>query len=109
MPIVASVPLQLFARAIALLRGYDVDQPRNLAKSVTVECRLGAASRQSFQTAAVSNEVTGGPHHGSLGTHPCRWSRHPHEVLEAIDPVRIELLGGPLRSLGNSRQINKED
>ena len=36
-PIVASVPLQLFARAIALLRDCDVDQPRNLAKSVTVE------------------------------------------------------------------------
>ncbi len=36
-PILASVPLQLFARAIALLRGCDVDQPRNLAKSVTVE------------------------------------------------------------------------
>ena len=35
--IVASVPLQLFARAIAVLRGCDVDQPRNLAKSVTVE------------------------------------------------------------------------
>lgn len=37
MPIVASVPLQLFAREIALLRGCDVDKPRNLAKSVTVE------------------------------------------------------------------------
>ncbi len=36
-PITASVPLQLFARAIALERGCDVDQPRNLAKSVTVE------------------------------------------------------------------------
>lgn len=36
-PITASVPLQLFARSIALLRGCDVDQPRNLAKSVTVE------------------------------------------------------------------------
>ncbi len=36
-PILASVPLQLFARAIALARGCDVDQPRNLAKSVTVE------------------------------------------------------------------------
>jgi glucosamine--fructose-6-phosphate aminotransferase (isomerizing) len=32
-----SVPLQLFARSIAILRGCDVDQPRNLAKSVTVE------------------------------------------------------------------------
>ncbi|MDR2713994.1 MAG: glutamine--fructose-6-phosphate transaminase (isomerizing) [Coriobacteriales bacterium] len=36
-PLVASVPLQLFARFIALARGCDVDQPRNLAKSVTVE------------------------------------------------------------------------
>lgn len=35
--ITASVPLQLFARFIALARGCDVDQPRNLAKSVTVE------------------------------------------------------------------------
>ena len=35
--ITASVPLQLFARAIALERGCDVDQPRYLAKSVTVE------------------------------------------------------------------------
>ncbi|MCF0103796.1 MAG: glutamine--fructose-6-phosphate transaminase (isomerizing) [Eggerthellaceae bacterium] len=37
MPITASVPLQLFARAISRLRGCNVDQPRNLAKSVTVE------------------------------------------------------------------------
>jgi glucosamine--fructose-6-phosphate aminotransferase (isomerizing) len=36
-PITASVPLQLFARFIAIARGCDVDQPRNLAKSVTVE------------------------------------------------------------------------
>lgn len=35
--ITTSVPLQLFARAIAIARGCDVDQPRNLAKSVTVE------------------------------------------------------------------------
>ena len=35
--VTASVPLQLFARAIAVARGCDVDQPRNLAKSVTVE------------------------------------------------------------------------
>lgn len=35
--IVATVPLQLLAREVALLRGCDVDQPRNLAKSVTVE------------------------------------------------------------------------
>ena len=31
------LPLQLLARSVALLRGCDVDQPRNLAKSVTVE------------------------------------------------------------------------
>ena len=36
-PITATVPLQLLARSVALLRGCDVDQPRNLAKSVTVE------------------------------------------------------------------------
>jgi glucosamine--fructose-6-phosphate aminotransferase (isomerizing) len=36
-PVVVSVPLQLLAYRIAKLRGLDVDQPRNLAKSVTVE------------------------------------------------------------------------
>jgi glutamine---fructose-6-phosphate transaminase (isomerizing) len=36
-PIVMSIPLQLLAYHIAVLRGADVDQPRNLAKSVTVE------------------------------------------------------------------------
>jgi glucosamine--fructose-6-phosphate aminotransferase (isomerizing) len=36
-PIVTAVPLQLLAYHIALLRGCDVDKPRNLAKSVTVE------------------------------------------------------------------------
>ena len=36
-PLVATVPLQLFAYELATLLGHDVDQPRNLAKSVTVE------------------------------------------------------------------------
>jgi glucosamine--fructose-6-phosphate aminotransferase (isomerizing) len=36
-PIVAAIPLQLLAYEISLLRGCDVDKPRNLAKSVTVE------------------------------------------------------------------------
>jgi glucosamine--fructose-6-phosphate aminotransferase (isomerizing) len=36
-PILASVPLQLLAYHIAVMRGCHVDQPRNLAKSVTVE------------------------------------------------------------------------
>ena len=36
-PVVAAIPLQLFACELATLMGHDVDQPRNLAKSVTVE------------------------------------------------------------------------
>jgi glucosamine--fructose-6-phosphate aminotransferase (isomerizing) len=36
-PILTVIPLQLLAYHIAVLRGCDVDQPRNLAKSVTVE------------------------------------------------------------------------
>ena len=37
LPILGVVPLQLLAYHIAVRRGCDVDQPRNLAKSVTVE------------------------------------------------------------------------
>ena len=36
-PLVAVVPLQLLAYHVARLRGCDIDKPRNLAKSVTVE------------------------------------------------------------------------
>ena len=36
-PFLVTIPLQLLAYHIATLRGTDVDQPRNLAKSVTVE------------------------------------------------------------------------
>ncbi len=36
-PIIYTVPLQLFSYHVAVLKGADVDQPRNLAKSVTVE------------------------------------------------------------------------
>jgi glucosamine--fructose-6-phosphate aminotransferase (isomerizing) len=36
-PILSIIPLQLLAYHIAVRRGCDVDQPRNLAKSVTVE------------------------------------------------------------------------
>jgi glutamine---fructose-6-phosphate transaminase (isomerizing) len=36
-PVITVIPLQMFAYHIAALRGLDVDQPRNLAKSVTVE------------------------------------------------------------------------
>jgi glucosamine--fructose-6-phosphate aminotransferase (isomerizing) len=37
MPIITSIPLQLLAYHVAVFKGTDVDQPRNLAKSVTVE------------------------------------------------------------------------
>ena len=36
-PVVAIIPLQLLAYHVAAARGHDIDQPRNLAKSVTVE------------------------------------------------------------------------
>jgi glutamine---fructose-6-phosphate transaminase (isomerizing) len=36
-PLLSTIPLQVFAAAVAQTRGYDVDKPRNLAKSVTVE------------------------------------------------------------------------
>jgi glucosamine--fructose-6-phosphate aminotransferase (isomerizing) len=36
-PVIMTIPLQLLAYHIAVRRGCDVDQPRNLAKSVTVE------------------------------------------------------------------------
>ena len=36
-PVLTTIPLQLLAYHIAVMRGADVDQPRNLAKSVTVE------------------------------------------------------------------------
>ena len=36
-PLLATVPLQIFACALAGAKGLDIDQPRNLAKSVTVE------------------------------------------------------------------------
>src|ERR1700722_6041274 len=36
-PLLPPIPLQVFAAAVAQARGYDVDKPRNLAKSVTVE------------------------------------------------------------------------
>jgi glucosamine--fructose-6-phosphate aminotransferase (isomerizing) len=36
-PLLSTVPLQVFAAEVAQIRGYDIDKPRNLAKSVTVE------------------------------------------------------------------------
>ena len=36
-PILFTIPMQMIAYNVALLKGYDIDKPRNLAKSVTVE------------------------------------------------------------------------
>jgi len=36
-PLLSTIPMQVFAAGVAQARGYDVDKPRNLAKSVTVE------------------------------------------------------------------------
>jgi glucosamine--fructose-6-phosphate aminotransferase (isomerizing) len=36
-PILQTIPVQMLAYEVAVLKGTDVDQPRNLAKSVTVE------------------------------------------------------------------------
>jgi len=36
-PILHTIPLQLLAYYVAVIKGADIDQPRNLAKSVTVE------------------------------------------------------------------------
>ena len=36
-PILLTIPIQLLAYHVALLKGRDIDKPRNLAKSVTVE------------------------------------------------------------------------
>ena len=36
-PILAVIPMQLFAYYVSLAKGFDVDKPRNLAKTVTVE------------------------------------------------------------------------
>ena len=37
LPILAAIPLQLFSLYMAQRKGYNIDKPRNLAKSVTVE------------------------------------------------------------------------
>src|SRR4029453_7631218 len=58
-PIVLSIPLQLLAYYIAVHRGTDVDQPRNLAKSVTAEKRVGFFLFQVFPTVPIVKAVCG--------------------------------------------------
>ena len=44
-PIIFTIPLQLISYHIALVKGTDVDKPRNLAKSVTVEWYIESSNR----------------------------------------------------------------
>ena len=65
-PLVVSVPLQLLAYYIAINKDRNVDQPRNLAKSVTVECRedyhllLPSSLRCALRLASLCLLPTGG-------------------------------------------------
>jgi D-tyrosyl-tRNA(Tyr) deacylase len=66
-PVLAAVPLQLLAYYIAVKRGADVDQPRNLAKSVTVECGLRTLlQRVTRAEVRVGDRVTGRIERGFL-------------------------------------------
>src|SRR5690606_5296373 len=60
-PVLAALPLQLFAYHMAKARGLAVDKPRNLAKRVTVEyaregAAPGGAARQALSTSPGSRE-----------------------------------------------------
>ena len=57
-PIVMTIPLQLLAYDIAVRRGCDVDQPRNLAKSVTVKKEDGITEARVIQTGATDGTNT---------------------------------------------------
>src|SRR3954453_6966810 len=59
-PLLAVIPLQLLAYGIARRRGLNVDQPRNLAKTGTVEGRAGSASI-SWRSSASSRRSRGAP------------------------------------------------
>ncbi|HEX72178.1 MAG TPA: glutamine--fructose-6-phosphate transaminase (isomerizing), partial [Candidatus Hydrogenedentes bacterium] len=64
-PIIVAVPLQLFAYYVAANRGCDVDQPRNLAKSVTVEYPIQNPSpRRQGQKPLPAHAVNG---HDAIG------------------------------------------
>ena len=53
-PLLTTVPLQLLAYHAAVLRGHDVDKPRNLAKSVAGEWRRGRGPTRPRAAAAAS-------------------------------------------------------
>jgi glucosamine--fructose-6-phosphate aminotransferase (isomerizing) len=58
-PILAVMPLQIFAYEMAVRRGADVDQPRNLAKSVTVEYRTWCLHVAGHHAAEVDSSCAG--------------------------------------------------
>lgn len=55
--ILLNIPLQLLAYHAALARSTDIDQPRNLAKSVTVESRDGAVAREHGRRVAAPSTI----------------------------------------------------
>ena len=56
-PILYTVPLQILSYEVALLRGTDIDQPRNLAKSVTVEWRIKLSFELTFTLHHSNNDL----------------------------------------------------
>src|SRR5699024_6122209 len=127
-PLLATIPYQAFAAVVAAARGYDVDKPRNLAKSVTVE--LGTWSETGDDDDEARTPRRGGPRRGASahrsgaggrgpgrGDAPCRGrGRAPHGRARAragrraVRPVRVAGRGAggqrrrrPLRGCGAAR------
>src|SRR5699024_4547241 len=69
MPLVTVVPLQIFACALAGAKGLDVDQPRNLAKSVTVE-QAWPHDRRGRDRCGGGAALPGHPRAGAGSAHP---------------------------------------
>ena len=99
-PVLAIVPLQLLAYHIARERGLNVDQPRNLAKTVTVEC-FRAVSGVGIDLLEVEREAPEGGRAGGARVHRRRAS------LRAAPPAHAP--GGPLLREGGGGQGARHD
>ena len=91
-PVVSVVPLQLLAYHVARRRGCDVDQPRNLAKSVTVEWIAGESSPPA------SRGAVGYPPRPLLNA-------RDHDLLEGLNPEQAAAVSagpGPLLVLAGA-------
>jgi hypothetical protein len=72
-PLLGSVPLQLLAYPIAVLRGTNPDQPRNLAKPVTVEGRHWTDPGLLARTKAPPLRRAAAPHRAGSLVLPADW------------------------------------